>query len=332
MAAFGQDELKERIARWAGETKVPRRVRVVEDTSDYFRVDYDDVVLLDGHPYFIRNYEREGRFGIDDEPKFWVRRAVDLEDGETVIVKMPFFERFTATIGGVPFECVRNPRKEARILELTRGNGRFMQGRRTHDQAGNPVLVIEYIKGTKYHDHVHGLGGSHEEYFFEHFPSVLDEFLELSRAIGLLHGRDERHGDIRRDHIILDRATGIARWIDFDFFCHHPENPWGYDIFGLGNVLAYLVGRGDVTVQELRKRRPAVFQRIRPGDRNIVFANRVVNLEKVYPYIPAALTRVLMHFSPEANVFYERIGDFLEDLGEAREALRAQSGKERPYA
>jgi hypothetical protein len=70
MSAFGAGELKERIARFAGEEHVPRRVRVVEDTFDYFRVDYDDVVMLDGRPFFVRNYEREGRFGIDDEPRF----------------------------------------------------------------------------------------------------------------------------------------------------------------------------------------------------------------------------------------------------------------------
>ncbi len=108
---FGESELVEMISRWAGPSRVPRRVRVINDTSDFFRVDYDDVVILDSHPYFIRNYECEGRFGIDEQPKFWVRRALDLFDGSTKIIKMVFHEQFTAHVGDLTFECARSPRK-----------------------------------------------------------------------------------------------------------------------------------------------------------------------------------------------------------------------------
>jgi len=332
MAAFSTGELKERIAHFAGEDRVPRRVRVVEDTSDYFRVDYDDVVILDDRPYFVRNYEREGRFGIDDEPKFWVRRTIDLEDGTDAIIKMAFHERFTAHIGGIAFECVRSPKKEARILELVRGRPHFMQGHEAHDPAGNPVRIITYIHGTRYCDHVLSLGGEHENYFHEYFPSVLDEFMALARGIAHLHAHGERHGDIRRDHIIRERTTGQNRWIDFDFLCHHPENPWGYDIFGLGNVLAYLVGRGDVTVQELRARRPDVMEHIVPEDMNIVFGNRVTALGKIYPYLPPALVRMLGHFTAGARVFYDVIQDFLDDLGEMRSELEPVGGREQSHA
>jgi hypothetical protein len=328
MSAFGAGELKDRIARFAGEEHVPRRVRVVEDTSDYFRVDYDDVVVLDGRPFFVRNFEREGRFGIDDEPKFWVRRALDLDDGSDAIIKMAFHERFTAHIGGIAFECVRSPKKEARILGLVENHPHFMQGREAHDPAGNPVRVIGFIHGTRYCDHVLTLGADHEDYFHNHFPAVLDEFIDLARGIAHLHANHERHGDIRRDHIIRERGTGVNRWIDFDFLCHHPENPWGYDLFGLGNVLAYLVGRGDVTVQELRARRPEVMERIGTDDLNIVFANRVGNLGKVYPYLPPVLLRVLGHFTAGATVFYELIQDLLDDLEEAREELQPVGERE----
>jgi hypothetical protein len=329
MASYSLGELRDRIALHAGEGKVPRRLRVVEDTSDYFRVDYDDVVVLDGRPFFVRNYEREGRFGIDDEPKFWVRRAVDLEDGATVIIKIPFFERFTAHIGGIPFQCVRSHKKEARILDLVQGHENFMQGCEAHDQAGTPVRIIGYIRGTRYCDHVLTLGAAHEDYFHNHFPAVLGEFMELVRAIALLHGHNERHGDIRRDHIIRENATGQNRWIDFDFLCHHPENPWGYDLFGLGNVLAYITGRGDVTVQELRVQRPEVLERLRDEDLNIVFHNRVMNLGKVYPYVPETVLRVLGHFTSGARIFYEHIDELIADLEEAAAGLGAAVKKER---
>ena len=43
----------------------------------------------------------------------------------------------------------------------------------------------------------------------------------------------EKHGDIRRDHIIIDRESGNYRWIDFDFNYRHRENIYGYDLFGI---------------------------------------------------------------------------------------------------
>jgi hypothetical protein len=47
----------------------------------------------------------------------------------------------------------------------------------------------------------------------------------------------------------------------------------------------------------------------------------VANLRKVYPYIPEALNKILLHFSKGANYFYENTGQLIEDL----EAYRAQS-------
>ncbi|MDH3965299.1 MAG: serine/threonine protein kinase, partial [Deltaproteobacteria bacterium] len=59
---------------------------------------------------------------------------------------------------------------------------------------------------------------------------------------------------------------------------------------------------------------------LREEDVNIVFNNRVVNLKKIYPYIPESLNRVLMHFSKGANWFYENTEQLLEDLEELRNA------------
>ena len=88
-SGYTEKELLRLIRRWVPHERVPRRVKV-KDTADFFRVDYDDVVILDGIPYFVRNNEREGRFGIDDEQKFWVKRARNLLDGEVKILKWVF--------------------------------------------------------------------------------------------------------------------------------------------------------------------------------------------------------------------------------------------------
>jgi hypothetical protein len=317
----GEEELREMIALRVGRERVPRRVRLVTDTTDFFRVDYDDVLMLGGRPYLIRNYEREGRFGIDEQPKFWVRRAVDLRDGSAKVIKMVFHETFHTKVGDLSFECRRSPRKEATVLEIVRGHPNFMQGFWEYDSAGNVLRIIDHIKGRSFASEVPKLGEGHEDYFHNHFPRLLDDYVELVDAIRFLHGRGQKHGDIRRDHIIRDSATGKGRWIDFDFNYMHPYNMFGYDLSGLGNVLVFLAAGGDATVQELRERDPAAYGRLTADDLNIVFTNRVVNLRKVWPYVPKGLNRVLMHFSSGARAFYATTGELLSDLKETRDKL-----------
>lgn len=318
---FTAGALRDMIARHVPAGRVPKKVRVTADTTDFFRVDYDDVLILDGRPYFIRNYEREGRFGIEEQPKYWVRRAVDLLTGEIKIIKMVFLERFSAKVGDLVFDCVRSPRKEARILDLVRDHPHFMHGTSVRDEAGNIIRIIDYIPGKTMDKLVLELGADHEDYFHNYFPEVLDDYIGLVEAIGFLHEHGEKHGDIRRDHIIKDKRSGQYRWIDFDFNYWHKENLYGYDLSGLGNILVYLAGRGDVTVQLLKQHDHPALEHLGENDVNIIFNNRVVNLKKIYPYIPDALNLVMLHFSAGAEIFYEDTDQLLNDLHEARENL-----------
>ncbi|HEX9021146.1 MAG TPA: hypothetical protein VF903_07785 [Nitrospirota bacterium] len=322
---YTEKELLRMIRKWVPRERVPKRARV-KDTSDFFRVDYDDVVVLDGVPYFVRNNEREGRFGLDDEQKFWVKRARNLLTGEVKILKWVFKERFQARIGSYVFECVRSPRKEARILELVRGRPDFMQGRTVSGAEGNELRVLDYIRGKTLGELTIGTGKDHRDYFFNHYPALLDEVIGIIEAIRFLHENDEKHGDIRRDHLIKDAGTNRYRWIDFDFNYRHGESRFGYDLFGLGNILLFVTGRGDITTHGLLRDNPALLDRLTEDDVNIVFRNRVNNLKKIFPYIPEKLNRVLMHFSVSAPVYYEETGELLEDLGEAREELIAECG------
>ncbi len=318
---FSRDALKEKIAHWLGPDRVPKQLNIITDTSDFYRVGYDDIVILGDKPYLVRNNEREGRFGIEDQEKFWVKRARDLSDGSVKIIKLVFRERFQATVGGIAFECFRSPKKEARILDLTKGHSRFMQGFGLKDSSDNIIRIIDFIKGKTLADAVLRYGSDHEDYFYHYFPSVLDEYMELVEAIRFLHQQGEKHGDIRRDHILKEEGTGNSSWIDFDFNYMHGENMFGYDLFGLGNILAYLVGRGDVTTQQLRQIGSSVVDQLTPHDVNIVFNNRVVNLKKVYPYVPDALNLILLHFSMAAEIFYDNTDQLLHDLREARDKL-----------
>jgi len=97
---------------------------------------------------------------------------------------------------------------------------------------------------------------------------------------------------------------------------------YGYDLFGLGNVLIYLVGKGDILLPDLRRRGPGILSRLTEGDMNIVFHNRLANLQKVFAYIPDSLNRILLHFSRGANWFYEETPQLLQDLYQARTDIR----------
>ncbi len=313
-----QENLRQMVSRWLPPHQVPQRFRIRIDTSDFFRVQYDDVVVLNETPYLIRHNAKEQRFGLEDEIKFWVKRAIDLRNGDLKIMKLVFYEKFMARIGDIEFECFRSPKKEARILELVADHKNFMQGYSIQDEKGNLIRILDFIRGKPLHVYVCNMGIDHESYFYEQFPDILDHFIECLEAIHFLHENGERHGDIRRDHILIDRESDQYRWIDFDFNYRHRENIYGYDLFGLGNILVFLVGMGDVQLRDLKRERSPSLSMISEEDLSIVFNNRVVNLRKIYPYIHESLNRVLMHFSRGANWFYENIEQLLDDLGEIK--------------
>lgn len=317
-ASLSQDNLRQMASHCLAVHQIPQHFRIHTDTTDFFRIEYDDVILLGGKPYLIRHNAKELRFGLEDEVKFWVKRAIDLNDGSLKIIKLVFHERFMARIGGIEFECFRSPRKEARILNLVGYKKNFMHGSSIEDEKGNLVRILEFITGQPLSYYVGSMECDHETYFYQYFPLILDRFIECIEAIHFLHQQGEKHGDIRRDHILIDRNTGEYRWIDFDYNYQHGENIYGYDLFGLGNILAFLVGKGDVSLPDLKKKDHPALPLLSQEDENIVFSNRIVNVKKIYPYIPQGLNRVLMHFSKGANWFYERADQLLEDLQEFR--------------
>lgn len=318
---FTPENLAGLIGEHTNRVRDSARIRVHHDTTNYLAIDYDDVLILRNHPFLIRHNEKEGRFGIDEQPKFWVRRAISLLDGRTRVIKMVFHEQFMARIGEIVFNCVRSPGKEARILELVRGHSNFMQGYSVMDPGGNIVRVLDFIKGRTLEAQVLKIPGSHEIYFHEFFPTILDKFIEISRAVDYLHQNGEKHGDVRRDHILLDQESGTYRLIDFDYNYAHGENIAGYDLFGLGNVLGFIVGRGDVTMHEINRMKFKKMPRFGSDDFNIVFNNRLSNLHKVFPYIPATLNDILLHFSRGSRLFYENVDQFLEDIMEYRDKI-----------
>lgn len=289
-----------------------RRVRrLVTDTTDFTSIDYGDVIRLGDNHYIVLRDEAERRFGIEDF-KFWVKRCICLETGESAILKLVFHEEFTQQIGPMSIRSFRSETKEARILDMVRGDPRFMQGFSIRDEADNLVRVLDVIRGKRFDLAIHNLPGSHREYFDTDLHRMLTLFITACEGIAFLHDKGERHGDIRRDHLWLETTTGNVRWIDFDYAYELAANPFALDLFGLGNALLFIVGKQHFTPQQFQGMDGA--DAIAPEDFSLIFRNRLVNLRRIYPYIPEPLNRVLMHFSAGAEVFYESTAEFLEDL------------------
>ena len=316
-----EHQLRERIEQFSG-FKHHGRLNIVTDTSEFMRIQPDDALELGGNYYLIRGEEYETRFGLEGEPKFWVKRAIDLNDGSSKIIKLVFHESVYMTIGEYRLRCFRSPQKEGRILEKTKGDAHFMQGVTVFDCAGNTTRILDRIKGKCFYNQICEMASEHETYFFKHLPGILGNIVIATESIARLHGMEEVHGDIRTDHILMERDTGRYRWIDFDYTYEWSENPFGLDLFGLGNILLFAVGKGFYPVQELRKpnsRYSSVLSSLRDEDFSLYSRNRIMNLLKLFPYIPESLNLILMHFAQGAEVFYETTEEFVGDL---RAALR----------
>ena len=84
---------------------------------------------------------------------------------------------------------------------------------------------------------------SYGTYLSNVLPDILKRLVKAFEAIRFLHIHGFKHGDIRNDHIIVERHTGNYVWIDFDYAYEISENPFGLDIFGLGNILINAIGK-----------------------------------------------------------------------------------------
>lgn len=292
------------------------RNRQFEDTTDFFAIDVGDEILVNGRRYKVLGNEREQRFTLED-PKFWVKRAQDVETGERKIVKLAFFESFETSLAGIKFLCFRNPDKEGEILEAVKDHPGFMHGEAFRDSKGNNIRVLDRVRGPNLFNYIGGIKMRHEQYFRELFPGILTRLIRAFESIRFLHGKGFRHGDIRNDHIIIEQKSKNYVWIDFDFDWKASENPFGLDIFHLGNVLLYAVGKGFHNAHNILTETHVygnLLDRLREEDFSLLDKWRLMNLKKMYPYIPEYLNNVLMHFSKGSELPYDTVDEIIEDL------------------
>ena len=305
-------ELKERIEATSNR-KVRRPVKIFEDSTSYMTIEGGSVLRLGGNDYFILGDTTEGRFGIDDQPKFWVKYAVDLTTGTHKIIKLVFHERFSTNIGPVKVRCTRNPDKESAILDVVRGHARFMQGVTEVDPAGNKVRIVDFIRGLSFYRHLEMVEMSHEAYAEQMLPSVLTELVACIEAMAHLHAHGHQHGDIRNDHILIDAESGLFRWIDFDYDVNFSD----YDVWSMGNVLAYAIGCGMHTFHRIR-RKPEAYPHLKVAldedDALMLQKHRVANLGKLFPYLPPGVDELLGRFSYGSNDPYVDLESQVRDI------------------
>lgn len=309
-----RDRLSNRIHEITG-WKPSSRFQVYRDTSDPMRLVRGNVVRLDGRDYVVNNYMREPRFGLDDQLKYWVISSYDLETGEKKILKTIFKEEFFVHIGFLKIHCYRSPEKESDVLRITRGDHRFMQGVTCYDEKDNNVRIIDFIKGTSLFVQILNNEKKHEIYFREELGGYLWKLKDMLEAIQLLHKNDLCHGDIRNDHIFIDSKTRKFRWIDFDL----RQNVSDFDLWSLGNVINFVVGKGIVTFKKVLGNQlldEKVRRSLKPEDGSAFYEYRLMNLKKIYPYIPERLSAILKHFTVKPLAFYTSIDSLVSDYNE----------------
>ncbi len=292
------------------------RERIFTDTTNIFAIDYGDIVQIKDKKYLIKGHEREERFGLD-EPKFWVKKAVDVDTGERKILKLSFLETFETDIGGINIQCFRHPEKEAAVLELVGDHPHFMHGTSYNDEKGNNVRVLDIVPGKNLYLYIESIDVEHKHYFHTLFPDILKKLVDAFQALRLLHDNGFKHGDVRNDHLFIEQNTGNYVWIDFDYDYELVENPFSLDIMGMGNILLYTIGKGFHNLKQ-KDKGELVYKELQacaePEDFSIIHKWRFMNLKKLYPYIPTALNDILGHFTAGAEIFYESVDEIVEDI------------------
>lgn len=297
---------------------------LIQDVSNFYAIDSGDILHMNGQAYKVIGHAKEQRFGIED-PKFWVKKVINQKTKDIQYLKFAFFETFQINLGGVEINCFRSPEKEEKILDLVEGHSLFMQGKSFRDEKGNSIRVLDVVRGQNFLQYLGKFSDmTYPVYFRTILPDILQNLSRTFEAISFLHRNGFKHGDIRNDHLFVETATGNYVWIDFDYDYETTENPFSLDIFGLGNILTYAIGKGFHTVYMIQNNKEIygdLLHRLTDADFSLLDQRRLVNLKKLYPMIPSTMNNILMHFSKQTEIFYEMVDEIIEDINRCVQAF-----------
>jgi hypothetical protein len=133
--AMTEQDIREKI-RQHTHFAPPEKLKIVTDTSEFMDIQAGDLLDLDGCLYLVRGEEVEGRFGLDGEPKFWVKKAVDLESDQHKVIKLVFHENFLMRLGELQILLSESPK----VSSSTDRHHPFLQGLPS-DEVGSPVII-----------------------------------------------------------------------------------------------------------------------------------------------------------------------------------------------
>ncbi|TAL67539.1 MAG: hypothetical protein EPN82_13880 [Bacteroidetes bacterium] len=306
-----KEELAIKINDLTGWDIKPNRLKIITDTTQWMSIIRGDIIRIGAKDFLVKGNLCETRFGIEEQPKYWVFNTIDMESGKTQILKMVFHEEFTAHIGILKIRCYRSPEKEADVLNLVRGDLRFMQGKVYHDEMNNTIRALDFIKGNTIFNEIYLINKPHEQFFHEDLPEILRKLYDSFLAIQLLHKNKLCHGDIRNDHIFIERETGAYKWIDFDL----KQDVSDFDMWSMGNIISYTAGKGIRTFSQILKGNEfseEVKNSLELSDSSAFHNYRIMNLSKLYPYIPPKLSDMLRHFTINPPAFYSGIDEFCD--------------------
>lgn len=89
------------------------------------------------------------------------------------------------------------------------------------------------------------------------------------------------------------------------------------DLFGLGNILLFLIGRQTFRSRDVLNSPDMgekIMATITEKDLSLLSQDRIYNLQKLFPYIPDALNNILLHFTVGAPLFYDSVDELYDDL------------------
>lgn len=302
-------ELIEHVRLLTGINQKPSRLNIVSDTSDWMRINPGDVLYLNDRYYAVRGNAKEDRFGIEEQPKYWVFNCVDIQTGKDKIIKTVFHEEFHTHIGIFRIRCYRSPQKESSVLDLVQGKPNFMNGFTVHDDLGNNIRIIDYIKGKTLFNYIPTIDKSHEQYFIEDFPTIIKKLYDLFQSIVFIQKEGFCHGDIRTDHIIIESETNLWKWIDFDLMQDFSD----FDLWSFGNIINYAASKGIKTFDQVLKNNEFsddIKNTLTKFDGAAFYNYRIINLAKLYKYIPEDLNKLLLHFSRKPIAYFKNIDEF----------------------
>jgi hypothetical protein len=82
-------------------------------------------------------------------------------------------------------------------------------------------------------------------------------------------------------------------------------------------VLQFCAGMGMITFHEVLRSESfteAAKRNLTSDDASAFYEHRIMNLQKLFPYIPDTLNDILLHFAVNTAIFYESVDQVVDDM------------------